>query len=234
MIFLMAKLGRYGLALCLLSLPVIGFAEQDRDAALAALTALAGKSETAEAVLAVKAGASASVLTQALGTLEIHFAEKPKDTVAKMFYGYGNLFLAADFMAKKNYMRAAELAKLGFFYIDEAAETEPENWRIRFLRARMDAFVPASNGRCVIAIKDTEFLLNNPDVDAELKPLITLMQGRAQVTCDQDTAAQTTWKQLEQQGDQDNPLLGMKKGPAPDWSAAELNAVMLPMLGEKS
>lgn len=179
-------------------------------------------------ILSVSSMTPISELTQAVSELEKTFIQYPNYRIAKMFYGYGQLFMATDFLAKKNYMRAAESSKLGFFYIDEAAETVKDDWRMRFLRARMDAFVPAANGRCVVALKDVDFLQQDAQVPAELKPLIMLMSARALTSCKRDAEAKSAWEALAKLGNTGKKLADVR-GSAPEWTAAELTTVIQPL-----
>jgi len=180
------------------------------------------------AILLLKSTAGSSVLTQQVHVLQGYLQQQPQDQLAKMFYGYGQLFLATDFLNKKNYMRAAELSKQGFFAIDEAAETDPDNWRLRFLRARMDAFVPGSQGRCVITLKDTAFLRSQNSLPEALIPFITLMSARAQQDCQQAELAKNSWQQLATMGTTGQWLMQFSKLSAPEWTVAEIEQVLLP------
>ena len=38
------------------------------------------------------------------------------------------------------------------------------NQRVRYMRARVDAYLPADIGRCVVTLKDTEQMAKSPDV----------------------------------------------------------------------
>jgi len=83
---------------------------------------------------------------------------QPDDQFGKLYEGYAWVFSAGEYNRRKNYLRAAEDIKRGFFLIDEAVDSDPDNWRLRYLRLRMDAFVPAELGRYVIALKDAAIL----------------------------------------------------------------------------
>lgn len=183
-----------------------------------------------QAILAVNSQAPMSTLTRAASQLQALYQQHPERHIAKMFYGYAQLFMATDFLAKKNYMRAAETSKLGFFYIDEAAESEGSDWQMRFLRVRMDAFVPATHGRCVVALKDLDYLQQNPAVPADLKPMITLMSAHALASCQRVAdakAAWAAWAALAQQGAEGKRL--SEHSTAPEWTPAELKAIIQPL-----
>lgn len=182
-----------------------------------------------QAILAVNSQAPMSTLTSAANQLQMLYQQHPQYRIAKMFYGYSQLFMATDFLAKKNYLRAAETSKLGFFYIDEAAETEENDWQMRFLRARMDSFVPATNGRCVVALKDLSFLQQNPAVPATLHPMLTLMSAHALASCQREADAKSAWAKLAQLGEEGKRLSELQGRTAPEWTPAELSAIIQPL-----
>lgn len=182
-----------------------------------------------QAILDINTQAPMSQLTRATSQLQALYQQHPDYRIAKMFYGYGQLYMATEFLAKKNYLRAAESSKLGFFYIDEAAESDEHDWQMRFLRARMDAFVPASNGRCVVALKDLGYLQQNAAVPVELKPMMTLMSAHALTRCQREADAKAAWAALSQQGEEGKRLSELKGGSAPAWTPAELNAIIQPL-----
>ncbi|MEB7885483.1 hypothetical protein [Serratia fonticola] len=182
-----------------------------------------------QAILAINSQAAMSQLTNATSQLEVLYQQYPDYRIAKMFYGYGQLFMATEFLAKKNYLRAAESSKLGFFYIDEAAESDEHDWQMRFLRARMDAFVPASHGRCVVALKDLTYLQQNAAVPAELKPMMILMSAHALGSCQRQGDAKTAWAALALLGEEGKRLSELKGRSAPEWTSAELSTIIQPL-----
>ncbi|ERK16522.1 hypothetical protein L580_0097 [Serratia fonticola AU-P3(3)] len=182
-----------------------------------------------QAILAINSQAAMSQLTNATSQLEVLYQQYPDYRIAKMFYGYGQLFMATEFLAKKNYLRAAESSKLGFFYIDEAAESDEHDWQMRFLRARMDAFVPASHGRCVVALKDLTYLQQNAAVPAELKPMMILMSAHALGSCQRQGDAKAAWAALALLGEEGKRLSELKGRSAPEWTSAELSTIIQPL-----
>ena len=160
---------------------------------------------------------------QAVATLEQLLAQSPQDRTLKIYFGYGQLLQAAEFWQQKNYLRAAELAKQGYFYLDEAAESPPENWRIRYLRARYDAFLAAFEGRCVIALSDTGWLQQQTEIPVRLQPMITLMQLHAATTCHQPKQAAAARQALKQAGISAD-------GSTPFITPAEIADVLQPLL----
>jgi hypothetical protein len=182
-----------------------------------------------QAILDITAQAPMNQLTHATDQLQALYRQHPDYRIAKMFYGYGQLFMATEFLAKKNYLRAAESSKLGFFYIDEAAESDEHDWQMRYLRARMDAFVPTSHGRCVVALKDLAYLQQNMAVPAELKPMMTLMLAHALGSCQREADAKAAWAALAQQGEEGKGLSELKDRGAPEWTPAELSTIIQPL-----
>ncbi len=235
MITAMHKLTRLGLgfllllALMVLGLPSSGWAAGSQ--LKQRLQALSTDNVTAQALLLMQDKRDSARLNDATFLLEKQLGAQPDDRTVRMFYGYGQLFQAGDYLRKKNYMRAAELSKLGFYALDEAAETEPENWRLFWLRARMDAFVPASNGRCVVAIKDVNTL--NDAVPASLKPMLTLMRARAAESCNDGDMAALAWKTLHEMDADGEALLENNAGTAPAWTSEEIDEVILPLMEGK-
>lgn len=85
--------------------------------------------------------------------------EARHNVVALVFYAYGLLRQADGYAATNDFIHASEYAKSGFFWLDEAVDLQEKNQRVRYLRARVDAYLPADSGRCVVTVKDTEHML---------------------------------------------------------------------------
>jgi hypothetical protein len=159
--------------------------------------ALAGLSATEQvegfrdqAILAVVQAADRGLAERTLESLAEYRERHPDDLYAKMYEGYGWLFTAGEYVKKQNYFRAAELAKRGFFLIDEAVDERPDDWRLRYLRARMDIFVPAEFGRHVVALKDLGYLAQASEVPAELGAIIDFLQVKALTAAHDDSEAE--------------------------------------------
>src|SRR3954447_13924023 len=75
------------------------------------------------AILQIAGQTSPSDVRNAVCVLGSNIGADPNDLYAEMYYGYGLLFLAGEYLKSKNYIKAAELSKEGFFYIDEASES---------------------------------------------------------------------------------------------------------------
>ncbi|MFU9135411.1 hypothetical protein [Erwinia tasmaniensis] len=215
--------------LLVLWLALTGTARAEQESLDNWLAPLAEKNATARALLMMKDKRDTGQLTHAVSLLQQRLIASPEDRTAKMFYGYGQLFLAGDYMLKKNYMRAAELSKQGYYAIDEAAEQEPENTLLLYLRARMNAFVPAESGRCVVANKDLN-ALQSPTLPISLTPMLTLMRARAAMSCNQPEKAAQAWNALRTMGAAGAPLYRIQSGTSPGWTSGEILDVLMPLL----
>jgi len=132
------------------------------------------------AILSVALAAEGKLDARAVQALSQHVQANPDDQFAKLYEGYAWVFSAGEYNRRKNYLRAAEDIKRGFFLIDEAVDSVPDNWRIRYLRLRMDAFVPADLGRYVIALKDAAILSGRLDqLPPALHPLLQVLRTAA-------------------------------------------------------
>ncbi|MES2817497.1 MAG: hypothetical protein V4812_00735 [Pseudomonadota bacterium] len=140
------------------------------------------------AILEVVQAQSAGLREQTLEALADYREQHPEDLYAKLYEGYGWLFLAGEYNKRQNFFRAAELAKRGFFLMDEAVDQHPEDWRLHLLRARLDTHVPAEFGRHVVALKDLRVLaeLGTP---ADLDGLLEYLRLRALEAAGQDEQA---------------------------------------------
>ncbi|WP_058911401.1 hypothetical protein [Entomohabitans teleogrylli] len=180
-------------------------------------------------IQAITSRATLSALEDSVAQLKAEAQRHPQRRIAAMFYGYGQLFIAEHYLAKKNYLRAAEASKQGFFSIDEAAESDENDWRMRFLRARMDAFVPQNTGRCVVALEDTAALQQARALPASLQPMVTLMRVRALAACGKTHEADAARQALAASGEEGERLAALGNQPVVGWSAAEMDNVILPL-----
>jgi len=132
------------------------------------------------AILAVALASEGRLDAYMLQSLSRYVQAHPEDQFAKLYEGYAWVFSAGEYTRRKNYLRAAEDIKRGFFLIDEAVDSAPENWRLRYLRLRMDAFVPADLGRHVIALKDASILIEVFDrLPPEIRPFVLALNAAA-------------------------------------------------------
>ena len=191
-------------------------------AMLSALSKQSAGDARAQAILAIAQRVSGSDLDRAVSALRTTLTRNPADLDAKMYYGYGQLRLALQYLDKKNFLQAAERAKQGFFYVDEAAESAPDNWRLRYLRTRVDAFSPPSNGRCVVALKDIAYLDGDAAVPRALMPMIGFMRERAQDAC------RKSWSLAG-----GSPERAASAPPPPPLAPAEIASVLEPVVKEQ-
>lgn len=174
-----------------------GYRQQSRNA-LSELLADNSVTDTRErAILAVVQAPNNGVDEQVIESLATYREQHPDDLYAKLYEGYGWLFTAGEYLKQQNYFRAAELAKRGFFLMDEAVDQAPENWRLRFLRARLDLYVPAEFGRHVVALKDLRYLEENPEqVPPAMAEIIDFLHTRALAAAGQEQQAEQLRDQL--------------------------------------
>lgn len=166
-------------------------------------------------------------ITQAL------FQEYVSDNnvVSLIFYSCGMLLQAQHFATSHDYINAAEYSRTAFFYLDEAAETHEDNPRVHYLRARIDAWLPARFGRCVITLADTAALRDKlPALSAPVLSRIAMMRYRALNSCNKHAQAEQLAKRLMQQGN-DRQLFNLDSdSAAPDWDMHEVNEIIMPLL----
>lgn len=169
--------------------------------------------------------AELQALTEALWTEY----QQQQNITSLIFYAYGTLRLAEQFTAENDVVRAAEYARTGFFYLDEAAERYENDPRVRYLRARVDAFLPAASGRCVIALNDTQFILDAAvTYQSAMLSKIIYMRYRALKNCRQFKQAAALLTRLKQQ----NPSLSsvvLTSDAAPEWDSSETTQILLPL-----
>ncbi|EIV5431127.1 TPA: hypothetical protein QHR59_000553 [Klebsiella aerogenes] len=126
-------------------------------------------------------------------------------------------------------INASEYAKTGFFYLDEAVDTNEDNMLIRYLRARVDAWLPVGLGRCVITIEDTDLLLNNKDkFSSEIIGNILTMRLRALRNChmkQQEKQLADHLRRINQQREID-----FENNEMPAWEMAEVLQVIVPVI----
>ena len=96
------------------------------------------------------------------------------------------------------------------------------------MRARVDAWLPASIGRCVVTLKDTEQMLNTPDVfNAGLVEHINEMRYRALLSCKRKRQADALLAEIELRNA--NTASSLASGSAPEWDINEVTEVLLPL-----
>ncbi|HID8741014.1 TPA: hypothetical protein ACXIV2_000547 [Enterobacter mori] len=145
-----------------------------------------------------------------------------------VFYAYGTLRQADRALQTNDFIRASEYGKTGFFYLDEAVDLYEDNMLVRYMRARVDAWLPASIGRCVVTLNDTEKMLNTPDVfNAGLVEHINEMRYRALLSCKHKRQADALLAEIELRNA--NTASSLASGSAPEWDINEVTEVLLPL-----
>jgi hypothetical protein len=151
-----------------------------------------------------------------------------------IFYAYGLLQQAKHYVAINDFIHAAEYAKTGFFYLDEAVESNDDNLRLHYLRARIDAYLPAKSGRCIIALHDTERLINATGLfDENMLIPIRYMRYRALIDCGLSHDAGQLLNELRQTGTRAEKYTLLPPGTAPEWDLQEITQIVMPLLNEK-
>lgn len=145
-----------------------------------------------------------------------------------VFYAYGTLRQADRALQTNDFIRASEYGKTGFFYLDEAVDLYEDNMLVRYMRARVDAWLPASIGRCVVTLNDTEKMLNTPDVfNAGLVEHINEMRYRALLSCKHKRQADALLAEIELRNA--NTASSLASGSAPEWDINEVTEILLPL-----
>lgn len=151
-----------------------------------------------------------------------------------IFYAYGLLQQAKHYVAINDFIHAAEYAKTGFFYLDEAVESNDDNLRLHYLRARVDAYLPAKSGRCIIALHDTERLINATGLfDENMLISIRYMRYRALIDCGLTHDAGLLLNELRQTGTRAEKYTLLPSGTVPEWDLQEMTQIVMPLLKEK-
>lgn len=145
-----------------------------------------------------------------------------------VFYAYGTLRQADRALQTNDFIRASEYGKTGFFYLDEAVDLYEDNMLVRYMRARVDAWLPASIGRCVVTLNDTEKMLNTTDVfNAGLVEHINEMRYRALLSCKHKRQADALLAEIELRNA--NTASSLASGSAPEWDINEVTEILLPL-----
>ena len=157
--------------------------------------------------------------------------EADKNVTALIFYAYGLLRQADGYSATNDFIHASEYAKSGFFWLDEAVERHEKDMRVRYLRARVDAYLPADSGRCVVTIEDTGLMEQNLTVFiAPLRDHIAAMRYRALRNCQDTMRANALLTQISAQNAALAQSLTRHFNVVPEWDSQELTQVLLPLV----
>jgi len=182
-----------------------------------------------EKVVQQKFPAKWSELQKTTDSLWREYREK-ENIISLIFYSYGMLKLANHYNAINDLVNAAEYAKLGFFYLDEAVDLYENDLRVRYLRARVDAWLPGSLGRCIIAINDTELLLKSAvRYGKEITDNINYMRYHALKSCKEDKQADALLAQIA--GNKPKTESGSpESNAASEWDVSEVRQIILPLV----
>ncbi|MEB7543064.1 hypothetical protein [Enterobacter huaxiensis] len=149
-----------------------------------------------------------------------------------VFYAYGMLRQADYFLTASDLIRASEYAKTGFFYLDEAVELHEDDPKIRYLRARVDAWLASDLGRCVITLNDTALMLNNAQgFSVGLVEHIKGMRYRALLSCKRSQQAKRLLSEIKKQDP--DAAAALESGSAPEWDMTEVTQIVLPLVKGK-
>lgn len=149
-----------------------------------------------------------------------------------VFYAYGMLRQADYFLTASDLIRASEYAKTGFFFLDEAVELHEDDPKIRYLRARVDAWLASDLGRCVITLNDTALMLNNAQgFSVGLVEHIKGMRYRALLSCKRSQQAKTLLSEIKKQDP--DAAAALESGSAPEWDMTEVTQIVLPLVKGK-
>ncbi|MGO2303342.1 MAG: hypothetical protein ACTH5W_01410 [Providencia sp.] len=152
------------------------------------------------------------------------------NSIEKIFYGYGMLFISDIYVKNNKPANAAESVKKAFYSIDEAVESNNNQWQLKYLRLRMDAFVPQALGRCVVAIADSRTLMRNTNVVQEFLPMLEYMQARALMSCNRKDESKILMRKLFLQNDTGKILSQYGYTGVPPWSVSEIESIFPPLL----
>lgn len=152
-----------------------------------------------------------------------------KKIAALIFYAYAMLKQADYFVITNDVVNASEYAKTGFFYLDEAVELNENALRIRYLRAKVDAYLPPVLGRCVIAIEDTGLLLTgHKNFSREINSHVINMRYSSLVNCNKHEQARQFLAQYREAGTISE--IKSAAGETSSWDSWELKEIILPIM----
>lgn len=155
--------------------------------------------------------------------------ERTNNVGVLIFYSWGMLRQAAYYLSVNDLIHASEYAKTGFFYMDESVDVNEDNLLIRYLRARVDAWLLGNLGRCVITIEDTDLLMRNRDkFSVEIVRKINEMRLRALHQCHSKPQEEQFLQYLRSVGQ--NLKIDYANNNPPAWEMAEVVQVIVPVI----
>lgn len=134
------------------------------------------------------------------------------------------------FLATNDIIKASEYAKTGFFYLDEAVDLNQNIPLIRYLRAKVDAYLPAELGRCVITLEDTDILLKQ-ELSSRIRDNVNDMRYRASYNCKLYQQAGQLLSIL--QVDNPNKKIDMAYNGSSTWELDEVTQIIIPLMRAK-
>ena len=156
--------------------------------------------------------------------------KKTGNIASLVFYAYGMLRQANYFLATNDIIKASEYAKTGFFYLDEAVDLNQNIPLIRYLRAKVDAYLPAELGRCVITLEDTDILLKQ-ELSSRIRDNVNDMRYRAFYNCKLYQQAGQLLSIL--QVDNPNKKIDMAYNGSSTWGLDEVTQIIIPLMRAK-
>lgn len=152
--------------------------------------------------------------------------------ISLVFYAYGLLRQAKSSLMANDLVRASEFARTGFFYLDEAVDSNESNARVRYMRARIDAWLTTDKGRCVITLKDTQQLLHEKAfMSTEIIHHINGMRYRALLNCRRLPQAELLLAEISERDP--DAATALVSGRTPAWDMNEVSQILLPLLKGK-
>ena len=146
-----------------------------------------------------------------------------------IFYAYGMLKQADYFKTVNDIINASEYAKTGFFYLDEAVDLNEKDPRVRYLRARVDAYLPANLGRCVITVSDADLLLSeNNKFSARLISNINAMNYRSLINCGETNLASQFLQKIK--ASDEGAEIDIASDNTPPWDMDEVTNIIVPLV----
>lgn len=150
---------------------------------------------------------------EAVNLFDAYLQKQPKDLTAQMRKGCALVLLAELYLDQKNYFKAAEYSKMGFYFMDEAVEQKPDDLSLRLMRGRFDSQTPKALGRYVIAIKDITYLLANKNkMPPSLEPVLYFLLAKIHALAGNDVHSKAQLAALEKAYPH-HPLLKRPLGP---------------------
>lgn len=166
------------------------------------------------------------VLAQTTQSLSDEFKETG-NLATLVFYAYGMLRQANYFLSTNDIIKASEYAKTGFFYLDEAVDLNPNKPLIRYMRAKVDAYLPAELGRCVITLEDSYILLKQK-LSSVIRDNVNNMRYRAFYNCKRYQQAGQLLSNLQVYNP--NKKINMAYNGSSTWDLDEVTQIIIPLV----